>query len=136
MRGPRGVLVPSQTGGATYGVSRRAFLAGQDLVSARSSFVTRPLRSSCRKLSGVLTVRLEAGVETCLDLRNFPSLGIGECFTWSARDRLGQAHGRCGRTIRGLGERGLGANGVKVHSTLGGSGKAGRRPVAGEPAPG
>jgi len=99
MRGPRGVLVPSQTGGATYGVSRRAFLAGQDLVSARSSFVTRPLRSSCRKLPGVLTVRLEAGVETCLDLRSFPSLGIGECFTWSARDRLGQAHGHCGGAI-------------------------------------
>jgi len=136
MRGPRGVLVPSQTGGATYGVSRRAFLAGQDLVSARSSFVTRPLRSSCRKLPGVLTVRLEAGVETCLDLRSFPSLGVGECFTQRACDRLGQAHGRRWGAIRGRGERGLGADSVEVHSTLGSSGEAGRRPVAGEPAPG
>jgi hypothetical protein len=132
--GPRGVSVPSQTGGATFGVSRRAFLSGQDLVSARNSFVARPLRSSCRKLPGVLTVRLDAGVETRLFLRSFPSPGMG--FTQRAHDRLGQAHGRCWRTIRGLGERGLGANGVKVHSTLGGSGEAGHRPVAGDAAPG
>ena len=100
MCGPRGVLVPSQAGVATFGVSRRAFLAGKDFVSARSSFVSRPPRSSCRKLPGVLTVRLDAGVETRLDLRSFPSLGIGECFTWSARDRLGQAHGRGWGAIR------------------------------------
>ena len=66
MCGPRGVLVPSQAGVATFGVSRRAFLVGQDFVSARSSFVARPPRSSCRKLSGVLTVRLDAGVAPVL----------------------------------------------------------------------
>ena len=74
VRGPRGVLVPSQTGGATQGVSRRAFLAGQDLVAERSSFVTQQPRSYCRKLSGVLTVRVNAGVETRLVLRSFPSV--------------------------------------------------------------
>jgi hypothetical protein len=63
VRGSRGVLVPSQAGVATQvcWVSRHAFLAGQDVVAERCSFVTPP-RSSCRKLSGVLTVRPDAGV--------------------------------------------------------------------------
>ena len=136
MCGPRGVLVPSQAGGATCGVSRRAFLAGQDFVSARSSFVSRPPRSSCRKLPGVLTVRLDSGVETCLVLRSFPSQGIGECFTQRACDRLGQAHGRRGGAIRHRQERGHRTTCSRVHCTLGGSGEAGRRPVAGDAAPG
>ena len=64
MCGPRGVLVPSQAGVATQvcWVLHRAFLAGQDLVAERSSFVARPPRSSCHKLSGVLTVRPDASV--------------------------------------------------------------------------
>jgi len=64
VRGQRGILVSSQAGGATQmcGVSRRAFLAGHRFVPARSCFVSRPPRSSDRKLDGLLTVRLDAGV--------------------------------------------------------------------------
>ena len=64
VRGQRGVLVASQAGGATQvcGSARRAVLAGQRFVSARSCFVARPPRSNCRKLSGVLAVRLDASV--------------------------------------------------------------------------
>ena len=64
VRGQRSVLVPSQAGGATQvcGSARRAVLAGQRFVSARSCFVSRPPRSNCHKLSGVLTVRPDASV--------------------------------------------------------------------------